>query len=264
MPSASRHMRILLAGPVLAVLALATPCAASILWFDETDGGRSNMTFDGLVALHDQFKGEPAAMISFDLLEAGTVLGDQYAESLGVTFENTAVGRYAQYAVMYPEGGAVVEDVTGYDGTYMPDGDMMFVKWDNHLADSPFAILFDRPVLAVGAFLGMGVQGDVHTLTVTVYDVLGDVLGQRTIQSWLWESDSYRQNYETFFGVRADEPQIARVEIRNDSDTDFANALILDNVWFDADPAPEPAGLTLMIAASLMLLCRRTRRRRRA
>ena len=46
------------------------------------------------------------------------------------------------------------------------------------------------------------------------------------------------------------------MEIRNDSDVDFANALIVDNLWFTATGVPEPSAVLLMASAAVVLLWR--------
>jgi hypothetical protein len=204
------------------------------------------------------FVGTPEQVISFDLLAPNARLSNQYAD-WGVNFENTGAGRYAAYSGRQSEGNAIAEDVTGYDGSYMPDGDPVYVKFDNHLEDSPFTILFDNPVALVAAFLGMGVQGTVHTLHISLFDQFGELLDEQTVQSWLWEESSQNQNYETFFAVRSDEADISRVEIRNVSTADFANALIMDNLAFGTKSVPEPACLVLFCSAGLLLLRQRYR-----
>ena len=213
---------VVLSSLVLLALGTWTPCPAEFVWFDETAGARGYVGFETLAASYADFMGEPSGVITFDDLDSGAVLSNQYAESFGVTFANTANGRRGFWSGVHPEGGSLVEHLTGYDGSYMPDGDPVFTKLDNHLPDTPLTIFFDEPVAGVGAFVGMGVQGDVHSLSVAVYDEDDKLLGQKTVASWLWEGDSSRQNYESFFALRADEATISRVEILNDSPRDFA------------------------------------------
>jgi len=235
--------------------ALLTPVPASPIWFDETNGGKGYATFLGMVEGYTEFLGEPTGVITFDDLTRGTKLSNQYATSFGVTFLNTANGPNAKYSGVDTEGGYIVENLTGYDGTYMPDGNKVYVKFDNNRTATPFTILFDDPVAGVGAFLGMGVEGKVHNLQISIYDPDGNLLGQRKVESWLWENFPKLQNYETFFSVRTDKPLIGRVEILNLADTDYANGLVVDNLaWSSGDHvAPEPATVLLSMIGALYL-----------
>ncbi len=228
---------------------LVAPAPGGLTWFDPAVEGRAPETFLALRDAYDAFMGPLDAVITFNELSSRDPVLDQYA-ALGVRFRNTAVGRYARYSRVQPEGGAIVEHVTGYDGTYMPHGDRLLVKFDNHLADTPLTILFDEPVSRVGAFVGMGVQGPVHSLTLSAYDTTGARLGTFSLPAWLWESDPTHQNYESFFAVRSDHANIARLEIRNDATADFANGLLLDNVAY-ARSVPEPGAIWLVAASGL-------------
>jgi hypothetical protein len=249
--------RILLGATAVLALGLWTPCMASPIWLDESFGGDGYAEFGELADAYNEFVGQPTELITFNDLPAATTLLDQYAGRFGVTFANTARGRYARISTTHAEGDADVGNLTGYDGSYMPDGDTVVVKFDNDRAPQPFTIFFDEPVTSVGAFLAMGVQGSVHSLTITVYDPNGEWLTEHNAESWLWENDSSGQNYETFFAVRADGPEIGRVEILNDSPTDFASALMIDNVAFSRGLMPEPTvTMFLAIGAALLLLGR--------
>lgn len=75
------------------------------------------------------------------------------------------------------------------------------------------------------------------------------------IDSWLWDGTTDKQNYETFFALRTDSASIARVEILNNSTTDYSNALVTGNVSF-LRTVPEPASLVFM-AVGWFTLCRR-------
>ncbi len=247
-----RHPRFSLVIPVLTLALAAVPACGSMVWFDETNAANGGWTaFADLVAGYRAFLDRPEAVITFDDLATGQRLGQQYLDSHGVEFLNTAVGRHAAYSRIQPEGGAIVEHVTGYDGSYMPHGNPMVVKFDNHIQATPFTIVFDDPVSAVGAFVGMGVQGTVHTLTVSAYAADNAMLTSRVIHSWLWEDSDRWQNYETFFALRAPEALISRVEILNNSTVDFANGLLLDNLAWEraAGPlgVPEPAAWLFML-----------------
>ena len=82
---------------------------------------------------------------------------------------------------------------------------------------------------------------------------------QKTVESWLWETKSAGQNYESFFALRSDQADIERIEIRNNSAQDFANALLIDNVAFGSAIVPESSTLVLLlISAGLLRVCQRT------
>lgn len=243
---------------VLAAAGWAALCpAAGLNWFDPYgSAGRPPDTFGGLVAAYRLFSDTPDTILTFDALGSGALLAEQYA-GLGVHFENTGAGRYAAFSRTQAEGGAIVEDLTGYDGTYMPDGNLVVVKFDNDDPTQPFTIRFDTPVQYVGAFLGMGVQGETHSLTITVYDAEGTRLEDQLVDAWAWEETLGGQNYETFFAVTAWANEIARVEIRNNATRDFANALVVDDVAYRRY-VPEPG---VLVTLSLGALGVRVRRR---
>lgn len=239
---------------------LVAPAPGDLVWFDPAAGGRAPETFLSLRDAYQAFIGRPSATITFNDLSSQNPVREQYAD-LGVRFLHTAVGRYAHLSRVQAEGGAIVEHVTGYDGTYMPHGDRLLVKFDNHLADTPLTILFDDPVSLVGAFVGMGVQGPVHSLTLAAYDAAGTQLGTFLLPAWLWESNPKYQNYESFFAVRSDQADIARLEIRNNATTDFANGLLLDNVALDRC-VPEPGTLWVLAGGGLLIAALQRRQRR--
>lgn len=223
---------------------------ASMVWFDETQGGgRSVSDFAELSGAYADFTAGADSIFTFNNLGAGTELSDQYA-SQGVTFANTSSTGHKNSLGVRPEGGKAVDDLTGYDGTYMPDGDSVYVKFNNDDVSAPFTVNFDAPVGMVGAFVSMGVQGTVHTLTIAAYDSSNELLGQHTVQSWLWEADPSKQNYESFFAVSDSEARISRVEILNDAPVNFANTLIFDNLAFSASPAPEPATWLMLLGGT--------------
>lgn len=211
----------------------------AVSWFDESNDQQEFAGFSDMVAAYDEFVDDSEQSLTFDNLSEGDKLGEQYAESHGVHFENSAGGQYHKYSGIRTEAGAIAEQITGYDGSYMPHGDNVYVKFDNEFEDTPFTMTFDEPVAEVGAFVGMGVQGDVHALEVSLYDSEGNLVGQETVEAQLWESGDHKQNYETFFAAKSDEANISRVEIRNVATENFANALIIDNIaWSHTVDAP--------------------------
>jgi hypothetical protein len=251
--------RATIVGPVLLALAIAAPSFSDLIWFDETGNGHGYAAFRELHSAYDAFLGKPDGLIDFSNLLAGTKLADQYVDRFGVAFQNTANGRYAAYSGVNPAGGALVEDVTGYDGSYMPAGDLLYAKFDNDARGTPFTISFAKPVAEAGAFVGMGIQGSVHSLTVSAFSSTNRLLGERTVESWLWETKSAGQNYESFFALRSSQADIGRIEIRNNATQDFANALLIDNVAFGSTVVPESSTLVLLlISAGLLRVCQRT------
>jgi len=259
---AGYRQRIL--GPVLAFLATCTPCLANPVWFDETNRSTGYASFTDLAAGYAGFIGGSSALISFSDLAEGAALSDQYAVTFGVTFLNATSGQRDNSSGIHTEGGPVVKDLTGYDGSHRPDGDMVFRKIDNDLSATPFTILFDEPVATVGALVGMGTQGGDHSLSLSVYDDNGRLIGTRVVESQLWETDSGRQNYESFFAFRTDAPVVSRIEILNNSDRNSANALVIDDLTFSAPIIPEPVTGMLLLAGVCVFFVRRQGIRRRA
>lgn len=250
--------RATIVGSVLLVLAIAAPAFSDLIWFDETAGKLGYAAFHDLHSAYDAFLGKPQNLIDFNTLPVGTRLDDQYAGSLGVTFRNTANGSNRASSGVNSAGSKTVENVTGYDGSYMPAGDLLYAKFDNDVRGTPFTILFDDPVAEVGAFVGLGAEGSVHSLTVSAFSSKNRLLGEATVESWLWEKKSTGQNYESFFALRSDQAEIARIEIRNNATRDFANGLLIDNIAFDSAAVPEASTLfLLLISAGLLRVCQR-------
>jgi Ca2+-binding RTX toxin-like protein len=206
-------------------------------WFDETNDGEGFADFVSLADDFAAFTDSSENVLSFEGLGAGVKLGDQYADSHGVTFENTVGSQYGWATGIRDEGGGYVEDLTGYDGSYMTNGENVYLKFANDDPDAPFTINFDEPVASVGAFIGMGKEGDVHDVQISLYDSNGELISQETVEAQLWDETTSRQNFESFFSVKMDQALISRVEILNLAHGDFANALIIDNVAFSHAPA---------------------------
>jgi hypothetical protein len=249
---------------LLAMTLLGLGCAtlshADILWFDELGGSNPPGSFADLVQSYDEFLPTPQNVLTFADFGAGTKVTDQYADLYGVHFTNVAGGRYNSYSGVRAEAGSIAEHLTGYDGSYMPNGDRVYVKFDNHDPATPFSIAFDEPVASVGAFVGMGVQGDVHSLSIALYDAQDELLATNAVESQLWDSTSSQQNYESFFAARSGGANISRIEILNDATGNFANALIIDNLAFSRNAAreavPEPA-ISLLLALGVVMFRRR-------
>lgn len=239
------------------VLVASQPAVAALIWFDETNSGSGFSGFADLAAAYGEFLKTPAGTITFDGLPCGTKVTTEYQASFGVTFSNTGGGRYDSLAGIQEESGAIVDALTGYDGTYLPDGDSVYLKFDNDKPATPFTIRFDEPVVSVGAFLAMGREGKTHAVRVSLFDATGALIGSRDVESWLWESQSEGQRYETFFAASVDGVAVSRVEIRNLSHKEFANALIVDNVaWsyeLEPEPVSEPATYMLLAMSGVLL-----------
>ncbi|MBN2447012.1 MAG: PEP-CTERM sorting domain-containing protein [Phycisphaerae bacterium] len=250
---------------VVCLYSLASISLAGITWFDEVGGGRGYDSFGELAKAYTDFMPDTEQLLTFDGLGEGTILGQQYLD-LGVSFENTIGHNHSSWSGIQEEGGSVTEDLTGYDGTYMPNGDSVYLKFDNNDADSPFTMSFDKPISAVGAFLGMGTQGKTHSVQITLYDADDSILGTRVYESWLWESKTNKQNYETFFGVQLDEARISSVSILNLATASYADGLAIDNLeWShkggDSGAVPEPASSLLLAVGIVVVACgRRTLR----
>jgi hypothetical protein len=227
------------------------PAVAGPVWFDETNAGRGYATFSNLHKAYSSFLGPNDTLVDFSGMAEGTKL-DSQTNSYGVSFLNTGGGRYDWASGVRPESGPNVEDLTGYDGSYMPNGKMVYLKFDNNVPGTPFTILFDNPVSEVGSFWAVGKEGTVHSLTISAFDSNRNLLGKKVVDSWLWDKITERQNFESFFALRTDKPMISRVEILNNSCTDFSNALTLDNVQFGRQ-SPEPITLVLFAGGFLAL-----------
>ncbi len=143
-----------------------------------------------------------------------------------LSFSTNGTSRAAQG--VYPEGGPIIETLDGYNGSYRPDGDNVFVIFPNHV--EPFEISFDEPVAAVGSFIATGDEGDVETLTIEAYDAYGNLLNESSATVALFEDG---KNREGFWGIGIDDDVIASVKILNDNPIDFGNALIIDNIQWE-------------------------------
>jgi len=230
---------------------------ADLAWFDETAGGAGYGSFGALADAYGAFMPSDATTITFGGFAAGTHVLDQYADEYGVSFTNVGGGLYDALSGVQPEAGAYVENLTGYDGSYRANGDEVYLRFDNNDVAAPFTIWFDEPVSQVGAFLGMGKEGEVHSIRVSLFDQNDTLLGSRDVTSWLWDSTTTQQNYETFFGVTAAVPTISRVELLNLSQTDYSNALVIDDLAWSLSTGsrsvPEPGAMVLLAVGGLLV-----------
>ena len=187
---------------------------------------------------HDQFvafvgpgvpAGGPLNAINFDDV-TGTFSLDQYVASHGILFDvgTTPPNLFGVFAEGDP---GSVQNLDGYDGSYRPDGNPVLVKWPNHT--EPLTIHFSQPVSTFGAFIATGMEGVEDRVTLEAFDDAGNLVAtsDATVQSF---DDS--ENREGFTGIRTEEALISSVSIRNQSDVNFGNALIIDDiVWSRPD-----------------------------
>lgn len=195
-------------------------CSAALV---DTSG--SHFAFDSRM-FTGVFEGELLkSTIGFDGL-SGVMVGDEYAVSHGVKFEN--LGAFGAQSEGNP---ANVENLDGYDGGVYPDGDTVYLSHPNHV--DPFTMHFSPAVSSVGSFLATGIQGTPQTVTIEAFDGDGNL-----IQSIIIDTNEYNdtQNREAFWAIEAGEDSIARVTILNNNPNDFGNALVIDNIMFTRSP----------------------------
>ncbi len=215
--------------------------------FEDANDGQGYTSFGQMAAAYDAFADDADGVVGMTGLSQGTILGEQYRAEHGVWFSGASGGQYSSSSGVRAEAGAIAEHISGYDGSYMPNGDNVYVKFSNNDVNNPFTIHFDAPVSSVGAFVGMGVQGTNHTLTIRAYDANNGLVAEKVLDTNLWEANSSTQNYEGFFGIKTDGAFISKVEILNASNVEFANALIIDNIAWSNNDAPVVSGGALTI-----------------
>lgn len=217
-------------------------------WFDETNGGRGYADFDSLAAAQSAFLGEAVTQVDLEDLAVGEKLADQYLGELGVYFSGADGGQYNNITGIAVEGDPFsTEDLTGYDGTYQPDGSQVYIRFQNTLEnpDAPFTIHFTQPQRTVAAFLACGVQGSDHSFTVIAYDGSSEPIDVQQVTAELWEDDPTGQNYETLFAVKSSIPNIRSLSIVNNSTVLFADALTIDTIEFATSSAITPGDTNL-------------------
>lgn len=217
---------------------IAVQTDPALYWLDETGAGTFT-TFADVQAAYETWLGTPDRTVDFEDLPLGTKVTDQY-EPLGIWFSGTDGGNYNEVTGVQQEGDpAIIENLTGYDGTYQPDGSQVYGRFQNTIENphAPVTYRFDSVQRRVGGFIACGVQGVDHSFTVTAYDDYGQELGSRVYVAQIWESDPTGQNAETFFGIEAPFPCIRSVSVLNNSLVEFADSLIFDNVAWSTWPA---------------------------
>jgi hypothetical protein len=208
---------------------------ANYTWFDESAGGGGFADFVSLEAAHDAWVGTTDDVVDFEMLTAGEKVAEQYLGSHGVFFSGADGGNYNDLTGVQIEDGPYVEQVTGYDGSYQPDGTNVSLRFQNTSVnpDAPFTIEFAGAQCKVAALIACGSQGSDHSFTITVSDGSGNALDTKVSHAQLWETDPTGQNCETLFAVESQIPNIRSISILNNSTMEFADALIADTIEFE-------------------------------
>ncbi|MFQ5489810.1 MAG: hypothetical protein ACE5GE_03730 [Phycisphaerae bacterium] len=246
-----------------AIIGRADVCSAIPVWFDETGGGSPYADMTELAGAYNTFLGPTTSLVTFNNLSVGSVVTDQYAGTDGVSFSNTSGTFRRTNSGIFNEGDRPIGDLTGYDGSLLPDADPILVKFANNDPTAPLTIFFDQPVVSVGAFVGVGGRGRNRTVTVSAFDENGALLSQHTVQTQPWEKRPRRQNFESFFALRSDTANIARVEILNNAKRkNLGSAVMIDNVALrrPSSGLPEPATGLLLSMGMVGLVLHRARR----
>lgn len=212
---------------VLAEIASGT---SSYSIFDGSEIGTTYMSFADLEDAYDTFIGVTTDEITFDGVNLNVRVTNHY-RSQGIRFWNSS----GALAGIREEDDQNVEPLDGYDGTYKPDQDRLYVRWPNDMEDRPFTFEFDTPVARVGSFIGMGKEGLEPRVSIKVYDSSDAEL----VEIIAFTDDFFEfHNREGFWGVIFDAPVIKKVTIRNMSTQNFANALVIDSIEWSATPGP--------------------------
>lgn len=212
---------------VRTVTALAEDSGVSAQSFTGSGIGTTYTTFAQLHTGYTTFIGATTGVINFTgLTPGGTIVTNQYTASNGITFSNTA-GTHGSRI----EQGAVVGVLDGYDGTFRPSGDRLYVSQPNTSAATPFTFVFTSPMGRVGSFLGMGPEGAIATFTVKLYDASDVLLDTLTVTTAAWTNAAAR---EGFFGHISASANIKKVTILNNSTTVAADRMLIDEVIWSA------------------------------
>ena len=184
------------------------------------------------------------SVVSFDGL-SGVIAADEYADSHNLRFDN--IGGIGAQAEGDP---ASTENLDGYDGSYRPDGDTVYITHPNHV--DPFTLLFDVPVQSVGSFVGTGIQGANFNLTIEAFDADDNLIASHVVDVHLYEDG---QNTEGFWAIDAGEDSIAKVTILNNNNVDFGNALIIDEITFTRNVLGDLDGDGELTSDDVDILC---------
>jgi subtilisin family serine protease len=171
---------------------------------------------DGFLDTDPQIK-----TVTFDGL-SGIIPEDQFLLSDGMLLENLGSEVGAT-----PEGGVFAEDIDGGDGTVLPDGATVYLKYLNDR--DPFTIKFPQPAASVGVFFATGEEGNDDEVEISVYGPDGILLDARDVEVRPYAEPD---NEEAFFAVQAGGNLIGRVEIRNKNVVDFGNTLLVGRIFY--------------------------------
>ena len=250
------RMRKLITICLVAGLILAISGTAQATIVGTFDSSGTYATFADLVSDYSTFMGTPTDTITFEEFFAGgrgEPIANYYLASKGVRFANEGIGiviREGGYA-MYGWGQG---DVAGYDGSYQPDGTMLYNKVSNADPCSALTVLmFDSPVKQIGSFVANSClpgQEPMST-TITAYDSAGNVLAAVTAVTRAWGNFD---NIEGFWGIESDTADIAKVTFLAPGGVLYGDVTTLDNIaWV----VPEPATIGLLGLGALSLIRRK-------
>jgi len=238
---------------VAGLLVLASAAQAGVI--STFDGSGTYADFAALQSAYATYIGTTKDTITFEEFFSGGYgpIGDYYLASKGVRFANEA-GAVVLREGVYPMGSWEQDNVTGYDGSYQPDGTMLYDKpYNSDPASALTVLLFTTPVSKVGSFIADSYTSATHTQTVKIYDSADNLLATVNPVIRAWDYTYYDTNAEGFWGVICDTAQIAKVTFV--SPPDVYGFTTLDNIAF-----PEPATMAFLAVGGVGMLLRRRRR----
>jgi hypothetical protein len=220
------------------------------------DGSAGYATFIAEYNAYRTFMGTPDDTITFDDIGPSAVpVGNYYLASKGVSFTNEGdVRLLAEDGGAF--GGCQHGSVAGYDGTYMPNGSILYNKISNAAPATALTVLFTNPVKQVGSLVSNSCYPGVEPMstTVTAYDSAGNVLATVIAVTRAWGNFD---NIEGFWGVKSDTTNIAKVTfLALTPPPQYADVTTLDNIEFGV---PEPATIGLLGLGALSLLRRKNK-----
>jgi hypothetical protein len=240
---------------VAGLLVLASAAQAGLVATFDGSAGYSTLVAE--YNAYRTFMGTPQDTITFEEFFPGGLngaIGDYYLAGKGVKFANEA-GAVVLREGMYDMYGWRQEHVTGYDGSYMPNGTMLYDKpYNSNPASALTIIYFTTPVKQVGSFIGDSYVSASHTHTVSIYNSAG-LLTTVNAAINAWDSGPNQTNAEGFWGVKCDTAEITKVTFLSPIQ-DYA-VTTLDNIeWV----VPEPATMAFLAFGGVGMLLRRRRR----
>ncbi|MFA6185677.1 MAG: PEP-CTERM sorting domain-containing protein [Phycisphaerae bacterium] len=232
---------------VAALIAVSGTAGASVLTFD---GSAGYATFIDEYNAYRAFMGTPDDTITFDDIgPSAAPVGNYYLAGKGASFinEGTAI-------LLADDGGAVggwqQGSVNGYDGTYMPNNNVLYNKVSNANPLSELTVLFTNPVKQVGSFVSNSTASYTVPLSTVVkaYDSAGNLLATVTAVTRSW---GHNDNIEGFWGINSDAANIARITfLALTPPPQYVDVTTLDNIeWI----VPEPATIAVLSLGGLLL-----------